>query len=926
MDDDGDAFIDEADCTDGVDNDGDTFIDEADCTNGMDDDGDGLVDEESYSYTFLWSTGATTQTITVAGDGSSYDVTVTDAMGCQGTDSHTTTVCPGGAITWARTYGGASKDPAYAVQQTTDGGYVVAGWTGFGAGSYDFWVLKLDAWGNITWQKTYGGAGMDGTFSTDIQQTTDGGFIVAGETSSFGAGSRDAWVLKLDASGNVTWQKTYGGAAGDYTYSIQQTSDGGFVVAGGTNSFGAGSYDAWVLKLDVSGNVSWQKTYGGAIGEIANSIQQTTDGGFVVAGQTGAFPDYDAWILKLDVSGNVAWQKTYGGSSDEEAYSIEQTTDGGFVVAGYTDSFGAGGNDFWVLKLDVSGNVQWQKTYGGVDFDHAESVQQTADGGYVATGQTESFGAGLSDFWVLKLGASGNVTWQKTYGGADWEEAYSIQQTSDGGFVVAGRAASFGAGADDTWVFKLDANGNMDASCTFITDTAATGVDSGAVPANTAVLGVNSAASISNTAVAGVNSAAIVGPTCEPALIYNSHTYTDCGNANGAVDPGETIDLSVTAQNTGSADAFNASGVLSTVTPGITITANTAVFPDIAVGLTGASLTPFQFVVDAGVPCGTLIDFTLDLTYENSVGNPFANAVSFQVAVSAAGPITFLSEDFNLGLPGAWTVVDGGNGPDTWSDADPCARGLFPDTYMIVDSDCAGLGAIQDEYLITPLIDASTASAVTLRFDHDFLGFNMDGANDDFGTVRVRSALTGGAWTNLIQWDENDDTGVETIALDATAACAGAADCQFGWWYEGAYDWYWGVDNVVVDGVAGCDSATCGGPLCTEPSATDISPAVPPLMVGTTGVVTVEKLACATGYVVYENVLGTWYGTPGRVCVSPASPNGDGTVTLTGYSVPVDSWIAVASANAVSESSCGRDSAGAERNAQPGWPPPGPCP
>ncbi|UCF81011.1 MAG: choice-of-anchor J domain-containing protein, partial [Acidobacteriota bacterium] len=314
---------------------------------------------------------------------------------------------------------------------------------------------------------------------------------------------------------------------------------------------------------------------------------------------------------------------------------------------------------------------------------------------------------------------------------------------------------------------------------------------------------------------------------------------------------------------------------------------------------------------------------TLDLTYTDAALNPYSNSVLFQVAVSAGGPVTFLSEDFNAGLPGAWTVVDGGNGTDTWTEADPCARGIFADTYMMVDSDCALLGAIQDEELITPLIDASAASAVTLQFDHYFKGFASDGANDDFGTVRVRSTLTGGAWIDLIQWNENDDTGVETITLDATATCAGAADCQFGWRYEGEYDWYWGVDNVVVDG-AGCESATCTS--CGEPSATDISPAVPPLMVGTTGAVTVEEIPCATGYVVYENALGAWYGTPGRVCVSPATPNGDGTVTLTGYSVPVDSWIAVASANAVSESSCGRDDAGAERNAQPGWPPPAPCP
>ncbi|UCF80411.1 MAG: hypothetical protein JSV08_07830, partial [Acidobacteriota bacterium] len=438
----------------------------------------------------------------------------------------------------------------------------------------------------------------------------------------------------------------------------------------------------------------------------------------------------------------------------------------------------------------------------------------------------------------------------------------------------------------------------------------------------------------SATGCLGTSASGTVCPCVAPTLAYSDYTFTDCGNANGAVEPGETIDLTVTVQNTGSADAFNASGVLSTVTPGITITANTAAFPDIPVGLTGTSLTPFQFVVDVSVPCGTVIDFALDLTYTDAVLNPYSNSVLFQVAVSAGGPVTFLSEDFNAGLPGAWTVVDGGtntatclgNGSCTWTDADPCTRELFPDTYMIADGDCAGGGAIQDEYLITPLMDTSTASAVTLQFDHYFKGYALDGANDDFGTVRVRSTLTGGVWIDLIQWNENDDTGVETITLDATAECAGAADCQFDWRYEGNWDWYWAVDNVIVNGIGGCNPATCSVPPCGEPSATDVSPAVPPLTVDTTGVVAVEELACATGYVVYENALGMWYGTPVQVCESAFLPNGDGTVTLTGYSVPVDSWIVVATANASGESSCGRDSAAVERSSIGPWPAPGPCP
>jgi predicted secreted protein len=219
-------------------------------------------------------------------------------------------------------------------------------------------------------------------------------------------------LLHPSAFAQETWARTYGGGGADNASSIQQTTDSGFVVAGNTQSFGAGSYDFWVLKLNASGNVQWQKTYGGATTtEIANSIQQTTDGGFAVAGRTFPSPagGNDFWVLKLDASGNVQWQKTYGDALSEIANSIRQTTDGGFVVAGYTDSFGAGLSDFWVLKLDASGNVTWQKTYGGASGENADSIQQTADGGFVVAGTTQSFGAS-GDFWVLKLDASGNRT------------------------------------------------------------------------------------------------------------------------------------------------------------------------------------------------------------------------------------------------------------------------------------------------------------------------------------------------------------------------------------------------------------------------------------------------------------------------------------------------------------------------------------
>jgi hypothetical protein len=303
------------------------------------------------------------------------------------------------------------------------------------------------------WAKAYGGPEDD--YAKSIQQTFDGGYIVAGNTRSFGAGAQDFWVLKLDGSGNLQWQKTYGRKNDDWANSIQQTTDGGYVVAGKNQPDYPLPYGTfWVLKLDGSGNVQWQSGYihGAASSAGARSIQQTSDGGYVVAGYImfSSFPyDYELWVLKLDDRGNVQWQKTYGTSNWEGANSIQQTSDGGYIVAGYTHDWM--NPDFWVLKLDGSGNVQWQKTFGMKYNDGANSIQQTSDGGYIVVG-----GA-----YILKLDDRGNVHWQKTYWGGAGETAYSIQKTTDGGYIVAGYTDSFGAGNSDLWVLKLDKEGNI---------------------------------------------------------------------------------------------------------------------------------------------------------------------------------------------------------------------------------------------------------------------------------------------------------------------------------------------------------------------------------------------------------------------------------------------------------------------------------
>ncbi|MFA6336440.1 MAG: hypothetical protein WCX23_00500 [Candidatus Paceibacterota bacterium] len=360
-------------------------------------------------------------------------------------------------ITWIKTFGGSGNDVSRSIRQTSDGGYVLAGYTNSsGAGGYDFLVIKIDSSGNVSWSKTFGGPGSDSI--RFAQQTSDGGYVLAGETSSYGAGGSDSFIIKLDSSGNVSWSKTFGGPGSDGIFSAQQTSDGGYVLTGITDSYGVGGYginNIFITKLDSSGNVSWSKIIEISGIDFAYSAQQTSDGGYVLAGKS-AFDGF--LVIKLDSSGNVSWSKFFNG--DGMTYSIRQTSDGGYVLAGYTDDYGAGDSDLIVIKLDSSGNVSWSKIIGGPGSDNVFSAQQTSDGGYVLAGETSSYGAGGSDSFIIKLDSSGNVSWSKTFGGPGSEAISSIQQTSDGGYIAAGYTNSYGAGGYDSFIIKLDSSGN----------------------------------------------------------------------------------------------------------------------------------------------------------------------------------------------------------------------------------------------------------------------------------------------------------------------------------------------------------------------------------------------------------------------------------------------------------------------------------
>jgi uncharacterized delta-60 repeat protein len=414
---------------------------------------------------------------------------------------------------WAKRYGGSSKEAIYSIQQTADGKFIAAGYTySFGAGSSDAWVLKLDSDGSVAWQKTYGGSSTDSIRS--IQQTPDGGYIAAGWTSSFGACDSNAWVLKLNSDGGIAWQKTYGQRDYNRIYSIQQTADGGYIAAGDMSDLGWSSSDAWVLKLNSDGSIAWQKTYGHSIyvgDDPVYSIQQTADGGYIAVRKFGG----NARIFKLNSDGSMAWQKKYGEIGIDEIKSIQQTADGGYVAAGYTYSFGAGSSDAWILKLDSDGNIIWEKSYGWSRSDHVVSIKETADGGYIAAGDTNSFGESYSDYdsWLLKLRSDGSIAWQKIYGKhgvSDDEYIYSVQQTAGGGYVAAGSRGDFSM---DAWILKVDSSGEIP-GCSAVAESHAIVSDTSAIIEITTLVPKVSSAISADTSVTGQDTVAQITEVC----------------------------------------------------------------------------------------------------------------------------------------------------------------------------------------------------------------------------------------------------------------------------------------------------------------------------------------------------------------------------------------------------------------------------
>jgi len=380
-------------------------------------------------------------------------------------DSTSSTPTAVTSTSFAIAWGGASNDYTGSIAQTQDDNYIVVGSTSsFGAGFSDAYIAKYDSLGNLLWDKTWGGTNND--YGRSVLVTSDGGYLINGETSSFGAGSSDVFVAKFDSSGNLSWSKTWGGAATDLSDSIIATSDGGFAISGITYSYGAGSGDVFLAKYDTSNNLSWSQTWGSAGSEFNGmSFTQVSDGGFIIAGGSGNFGagSQDIFLAKYDSSGNFVWNKTWGGTNSDQVSHITSTSDGGIILAGDTSSFGAGSNDALLAKYDSSGNLSWSRTWGGTAQDQGGFVTVSGNE-YILSGYTQSFGAGSNDVFVANYNSSGNFAWNSTWGSSSAEGSGLIITTKDGGFVITGSTYGYGAGNQDSLVLKYK-NNNLMGGC-----------------------------------------------------------------------------------------------------------------------------------------------------------------------------------------------------------------------------------------------------------------------------------------------------------------------------------------------------------------------------------------------------------------------------------------------------------------------------
>lgn len=393
-------------------------------------------------------------TFTTAG---AYEVTVT-ATAEHGSSTFT------GYVTvfepWARVYGGTGSESANAIIELADGGYVLAGYVNAGpAGGSDVLLVRTDANGGEEWSRTFGGTADEVAFA--VRELADGGFVVVGYTQSFGSGGYDIYLVRTNQEGHMQWDQDYGGTGDEMAFDVIVDSGGGFVLAGETDSSGAGLFDMYLVRTSANGVVDWAMTYGGTGSESAASVCENRNGGYVVAGsvQPNQDAEWDVFVVGTDANGVQSWPATFGGTDRDVGNAVIQASDDSFIVCGTSNSFGSGDDDVYLIKVTGQGTQDWDKTYGGVGDESGQDLVQTADGGFAIAGWTASGSAGLNDVYLIKAYANGNVQWSWPYGGTGNDGATALVQASDGGYAMAGDTGSFGSGPLDVYFVKTNPGG-----------------------------------------------------------------------------------------------------------------------------------------------------------------------------------------------------------------------------------------------------------------------------------------------------------------------------------------------------------------------------------------------------------------------------------------------------------------------------------
>ncbi|WP_347487619.1 hypothetical protein ABDB91_10545 [Desulfoscipio sp. XC116] len=356
---------------------------------------------------------------------------------------HNARAVPEFIINLERTMGNKQNDRGFFAQPTNDGGYIIVGETQscrrYGNGGYDAYLAKLNAKGYVQWHNTLGSDNNDRGYS--VRETSDGGYVIAGATQPvFSQGYNNVYLAKTDASGKKEWHREFGGPGEDTGACVLQTTDGGFIIAGATTSSGAGDSDAYLIKTSAKGIKEWEKTFGGKETDFATTVRQTSDGGYIAAGQTYSYGagGYDVYLVKTDALGNQDWTQTFGGVGWDTAASVEQTDDGGYIVIGQTASLGAGNNDIYLIKTNHTGEKIWEKTFGGADLDIGKTVQCAGDGGFLLAGWSNSFGKGELGLYLVKTDAQGNKLWEKIWTNGKLDPEFSITLNQEKGFIVTG--------------------------------------------------------------------------------------------------------------------------------------------------------------------------------------------------------------------------------------------------------------------------------------------------------------------------------------------------------------------------------------------------------------------------------------------------------------------------------------------------------